>query len=117
MKIVSVDNLRKSFKTGFLGKKQEVLEGISFGLYSGKITGFLGANGAGKTTTLKCMLGLIFPDSGEVEFFGSKDFDNKVKKRIGFLPERPYFYQYLTGKEFLFFYAQLSGMKKKGVIL
>ena len=72
------------------------------------MTGFLGGNGAGKTTTVKCLLGLALPDTGNIEFFGGEKLSNEVKRRIGFLPERPYFYEYLTGREFLRFYGELS---------
>ncbi len=108
MAILEVKNLKKSYKKGFLPKKEEVLKGINFSLQSGSITGFLGANGAGKTTTMKCLLELAFPDEGEIYYFDGKSISSEVKKRIGFLPERPYFYEYLTGYEFLRFYGELS---------
>ena len=108
MAILKVTELRKSYKKGFIPKSQEVLKGISFHLPTGSITGFLGANGAGKTTTLKCLLGHIFYNSGEISFFGEKELTPEVLSRIGFLPERPYFYEYLTGSEFLRFYGNLS---------
>lgn len=108
MSILEINGLEKSFKKGFIPKKQQVLKGVSFSLKAGTITGFLGANGAGKTTTMKCMLGLARPDSGSITFFGGQALSLPVKNRIGFLPERPYFYEYLTGEEFLRFYGQLS---------
>lgn len=108
MAILTVENLCKSYKKGFIPKKTEVLKSVSFQLDSGVVTGFLGANGAGKTTTMKCLLGLAFPDSGKVQYFGQQSLNNEVKKKIGFLPERPYFYDYLTGEEFLRFYGELS---------
>ncbi len=109
--MVKVSDLRKSFKTHFYSPRTEILKGISFQIERGSVTGFLGANGSGKTTTIKCILGLIFPDSGSVEIFGSQSPDRNLKRRIGFLPERPYFYEYLTGEEFLRFYCRLSDMK------
>lgn len=109
MSVLKVTELRKSYKKGFIPKRQEVLKGISFTVEPGVITGFLGGNGAGKTTTMKCLLGLAFPDSGKIEFFGGQALCSVVKKRIGFLPERPYFYDYLTGEEFLRFYSALTG--------
>lgn len=108
MSVLKVTDLRKSYKKGFIPKKVEVLKGVNFSLPQGTITGFLGGNGAGKTTTLKCILGLAFPDSGEVSFFDGHPLDNETKKKIGFLPERPYFYEHLTGEEFLGFYGELS---------
>jgi ABC-2 type transport system ATP-binding protein len=110
--VVTVRNLKKSFKKGFIPRRHEVLKGMSFDVAEGTITGFLGANGAGKTTTMKCLLGLVFPDSGEIEYFGSQPISQNIKRRIGFLPEHPYFYNYLTGFEFLRFYGELSANLK-----
>lgn len=112
-KVLEVKGLRKTFKKGFIPKSVEVLKGLDFVVESGKITGFLGANGAGKTTTMKCLLGLIYPTSGELKYFEGKELDSSVKERIGFLPERPYFYEYLTGMEFLQFYGGISTKLKK----
>ena len=72
----------------------------------------MGPNGAGKTTTLKCVLGLIFPDRGKIEIFGQPHLEPRAKDRLGFLPENPYFYEYLTAREFLDFYAQLFRIDK-----
>lgn len=107
MNLLTVSELRKSYKKGFIPKKTEVLKGLGFTVPAGKVTGFLGANGAGKTTTMRCILGLDYADSGSVEFFG-KPLDIEGRRKIGFLPERPYFYEHLTGVEFLEFYAQLT---------
>lgn len=115
MNLLQVENLKKSYVKGFIPKRTEVLKGMSFSVPSGSITGFLGANGAGKTTTMRCMLGLDFPDSGKVHFFG-KNLDADGRRRIGFLPERPYFYEHLSGIEFLEFYAQLSSRWKRGAL-
>jgi ABC-2 type transport system ATP-binding protein len=108
MNVIEVNGLEKSFSRGFVPRRQQVLKGVSFKLSPGTITGFLGANGAGKTTTMKCVLGLAQPDKGTISFFGGQTLSNEVKNRLGFLPERPYFYEYLTGEEFLRFYGQLS---------
>lgn len=107
--VLEVENLRKSYRNPLTRKKLEALKGISFKIQPGTITGFLGANGAGKTTTIKCLLELAFADAGEVTYFGEKGLTNEAKSKIGFLPERPYFYDYLTGREFLKFYASISG--------
>lgn len=115
MTLLQVRNLKKSYKRGFIPRRTEVLHGLNFSVPSGTITGFLGGNGAGKTTTMRCVLGLDYPDSGEVEFFG-KPLDVESKRRIGFLPERPYFYEHLTGVEFLEFYAQLTSRWNKKVL-
>ena len=113
MSVLEVKGLTKSYKKGFIPKSVQVLHGVDFSLKTGAITGFLGGNGAGKTTTLKCLLGLAFPDAGSVSYFGQTFLSREVKKRIGFLPERPYFYEHLTGEEFLQFYGQLSFRIKK----
>lgn len=112
MNLLTVSELRKSYKKGFIPKKTEVLKGLGFTVPAGKVTGFLGANGAGKTTTMRCILGLDYADSGNVEFFG-KPLDIEGRRKIGFLPERPYFYEHLTGIEFLEFYAQLTSSWKR----
>ncbi|MFZ2054319.1 MAG: ABC transporter ATP-binding protein [Candidatus Aminicenantales bacterium] len=111
--VLEVDNLAKAFTPGFIPKKREILRGISFSVMGGEIFGYLGPNGAGKTTTLKCILGLIFPDRGKIEIFGYPHLSMKGKEHLGFLPENPYFYDYLTGAEFLDFYARLFGLKKR----
>jgi len=111
--VLLIDDLHKSFKTGFIPKRKEVLRGISFSVGKGEIFGYLGPNGAGKTTTLKCVLGLIFPEKGKIEMFKLPHLSLQAKERIGFLPENPYFYDYLTAAEFLEFYAQLFNLGKK----
>jgi ABC-2 type transport system ATP-binding protein len=109
---LKIENLHKTFSLGFIPKKKQILKGISFSVQEGEIFGYLGPNGAGKTTTLKCILGLIFPDQGVIEIFGKPHLASEAKERVGFLPENPYFYDYLTGFEFLSFYADLFGLKK-----
>jgi len=104
---LKIENLHKSFGTGFIPRKKEILKGIGFEVAEGEIFGYLGPNGAGKTTTIKCVLGLIFPDAGTVEIFGKPHLAPKARERVGFLPENPYFYDYLTAREFLAFYADL----------
>lgn len=113
MSVVQVKDLFKSYKKGFIPKKTQVLNGVSFTIEPGTVTGFLGGNGAGKTTTMKCMLGLSFPDSGDIRFFNNEPLSPSVLRRLGFLPERPYFYDYLTGEEFLRFYGEISNAFKK----
>lgn len=100
MKILEVKNLQKSFRTDFYKKPQKVLKDVSFTVSEGQFVGFIGPNGAGKTTTLKCVLEFAFPDSGEVSFFGEK-YKLEHRARIGFLPERPFFHEFLSGLEFL----------------
>jgi ABC-2 type transport system ATP-binding protein len=109
MNVLEVRELKKSFRREVFSKRVHILNGVDFALQAGTITAFLGGNGAGKTTTLKCVLSLLRPDSGEILFFGNEPLSNKVKSRIAFLPERTFFYEYLTGLEFLQFYGDLSG--------
>jgi len=105
--VLALENVRKAFSTGFIPQKKEILKGISLSVGAGEIFGYLGPNGAGKTTTLLCVLGLIFPDAGTITMFGRPHLDPAAKERVGFLPENPYFYDYLTAREFLDFYAKL----------
>ncbi len=108
-----VDDIHKSFKLGFIPKRKIILEGISLDVDQGEIFGYLGPNGAGKTTTLKCILGLIFPEKGKIEIFGQPHLSLQAKEKVGYLPENPYFYDYLTASEFLRFYSQLSPIRIK----
>lgn len=105
--VLELRDVRKTFRPGFIPKKKEVLKGVSFTVAEGEIFGYLGPNGAGKTSTIKCVLGLIFPDAGTISLFGRSPLDSRAKEKLGFLPENPYFYDYLTAREFLDFYAQL----------
>lgn len=105
---LKITELHKSFKSEFLRKTSKVLDGISLQVEPGEIFGYLGPNGAGKTTTIKCILGLIFPESGEINILGHPYLSLKAKARLGYLPENPYFYDYLTAREFLRFYSQLN---------
>ena len=110
--VLEVRNLHKTFTTGFIPQKKKILKGITFKVEEGEIFGYLGPNGAGKTTTLKCILGIIFPNKGEIRLFGLPHTSLQAKAKIGFLPENPYFYEYLTAAEFLRFYAQLFGLPR-----
>ncbi len=113
MIVAKVENLEKSFRRGFFLKRKKVLKGVNLQVNEGEIYGLLGPNGAGKTTTIKSIIGLIFPDSGYVEIFGSKNLDSSVRRRMGFLPEQPYFYDYLTAREYLKLSADLFRIKGK----
>jgi ABC-2 type transport system ATP-binding protein len=109
---IRIENLKKSFRLGFIPKTREILKGISLSVQEGEIFGYLGPNGAGKTTTIKCLLGLIFPDAGTIEIFGQPHLSTRARQALGFLPENPYFYDYLTASEFLAFYADLFGLPR-----
>ena len=109
--ILKTEALRKTFKVGFWGRKVTALEGLDLEVRQGEVFGFLGPNGAGKTTTIKMLMGLIYPTSGQAWLFGRPIGDQESKARLGFLPESPYFYDYLTGVEFLQFYGHLFGLR------
>lgn len=100
MAILEVKHLNKSFRGGLFEKDRQVLKDVSFSLPERETTGFVGSNGSGKTTTIKCMLEFMRPESGQILFFG-KALSLESKKRIGYLPERPYLYEFLSGMEFL----------------
>jgi ABC-2 type transport system ATP-binding protein len=108
--VVQVEDVVKDFRPGFGLRAKRVLHGISFGVRRGEIFGFVGPNGAGKTTTLKILMGLIRATSGRAAILGSDVGETDFRKHVGFLPENPYFYDFLTGSEILNFYARLSGV-------
>lgn len=92
-----------------------VLSDVSLSVAKGEIFGFLGHNGAGKTTTMKILLGLLRPTSGRVDVLGAPAGDVATHSRVGYLPESPYFYEYLTAQEFLEFYGKLAGMSSEAI--
>lgn len=96
----------------FKDRKRVALENLNLTVEEGQIFGLLGPNGAGKTTTIKILMGLHFPTAGTAKIMGRPLGDLAVKSQIGFLPENPFFYDYLTGQEFLEFYGQLYGMDR-----
>jgi ABC-2 type transport system ATP-binding protein len=108
--IVTVDRLSKIFKVGFWGRRVTAVDELSLDVQRGEIYGFLGPNGAGKTTTIKMLMGLIYPSSGTARLFGRPVGDQTAKAKVGFLPESPYFYDYLTSREFFRFYGHLFGL-------
>ncbi len=108
--VVRVEEVVKDFRPGFGLRVKRVLHGISFQVRRGEIFGFVGPNGAGKTTTLKILMGLIQSTGGSASILGSDVRETDFRKHVGFLPENPYFYDFLTGREILRFYAKLSGV-------
>ncbi|MFZ0036804.1 MAG: ABC transporter ATP-binding protein [Candidatus Acidiferrales bacterium] len=107
---IEIDGLTKDYATGFWRKKRRrALDGLSFEVKEGEVFGFLGPNGAGKTTTIKLLLSLIFPTSGTARIRGRSINDVEMHREIGFLPEQPYFYDYLTAREFLDYSARFFG--------
>src|SRR4051812_21671981 len=111
MLAIELLGLEKRYQVGFLRKTEKVaLKPFQLAVEEGEIFGYLGPNGAGKTTTLKLLLGLVFPTAGSARLLGRDWRDPDTKADIGFLPEQPYFYDYLTATELLDYYARLSGM-------
>lgn len=110
MAIVEIENLTKDYEVGFWRKRRvRSLDGLTLQVEGGEIFGFLGANGAGKTTTLKLLMRLIYPTAGSARILGRDINDVKMHARIGYLPENPYFYDYLTARELLSYCAELFG--------
>jgi ABC-2 type transport system ATP-binding protein len=109
--VLEVEQLTKTFKKPFTGRKVESVRGISFRVERGHIFGFLGPNGAGKTTTIKMLTGLIAPTSGRATILGRAIPSPEAMGKVGFLPENPYVYPYLTPREFVTLCARLSGLR------
>jgi ABC-2 type transport system ATP-binding protein len=112
--VVEIDNLTKDYEVGFWRKRRvRALDGLTLKVEGGQIFGFLGANGAGKTTTLKLLMRLIYPTAGRARILGRDINDVSMHARIGYLPENPYFYDYLTAREFLDYCAELFGYDRR----
>jgi ABC-2 type transport system ATP-binding protein len=115
MAAIEIIDLEKSYLVGFWRKRPKLaLRPLRLTIEEGEVFGFLGPNGAGKTTTLKLLMGLVFPTAGTARILGLEIDDPRVKSQIGFLPEQPYFYDHLSARELLNYYAQLSGVPAKG---
>jgi ABC-2 type transport system ATP-binding protein len=114
MSAIEILGLEKTYMVGFWRKRpKSALRPLHLTIEEGEIFGFLGPNGAGKTTTLKMLMGLVFPTAGTARILGREWTDPEVKAQIGFLPEQPYFYDYLTAHELLDYYGQISGVPGK----
>jgi ABC-2 type transport system ATP-binding protein len=109
--VLRVTSLAKSFRKPFTGKLVQALRGISLEVRRGEIFGFLGPNGAGKTTTIKMLMGFIAPTAGTMEILGVRAPAPEVMARVGFLPENPYVYPYLSPREFVTMCGRLSGLR------
>jgi ABC-2 type transport system ATP-binding protein len=114
MAAIEILDLEKTYRIGFWHSRQKLaLRPLRLTIEHGEVFGFLGPNGAGKTTTLKLLMGLVPPTAGTARILGMEIDDPRVKVQIGFLPEQPYFYDHLTARELLTYYAQLSGVPAK----
>ncbi|HXG85938.1 MAG TPA: ABC transporter ATP-binding protein, partial [Pyrinomonadaceae bacterium] len=109
--IVEIENLTKDYETGFWRKKKtRALDGLNLQVERGQIFGFLGGNGAGKTTTIKILMSLLFPSAGTARILGKDISDVKMRARIGYCPENPYFYDYLKASELMNYFGELFGL-------
>lgn len=113
--LIQVSKLRKEFRQGLMRKRVEAVKSVSFQVNRGDIFGFLGPNGAGKTTTIKMLTGLIAPTGGSANLFGKPVPSPAAMSKVGFLPENPYVYPYLTPREFVEMCGRLSGVSKRSI--
>lgn len=113
--ILEVSDVHQKFRSGFWMKPTHVLKGVSLEVPKGSVFGFLGANGAGKTTLIHLMIGLRRPTAGSIRFQGIDAVEAAARSRMGYLPERPYFHEHLTGEELLKYFGALSGLSGSGL--
>jgi ABC-2 type transport system ATP-binding protein len=113
--VLKVNQLAKTFSKPFTGRKVHAVKGVTFEVAQGEVFGFLGPNGAGKTTTIKMLTGLIRATSGSATLFGEAIPSPSAMARVGFLPENPYVYPYLSPREFVTLCARLSGLGGRGL--
>lgn len=111
--VLQVQDLKKSFRSGFLKRHIRGVEGVSFSVPRGDVFALIGHNGAGKTTTINCILDLVHADGGEISIMGQDHRDPASRAKVGYLPERPYFFEHLNGCELLKFYARLLGIPQE----
>ena len=112
--VIEINNLTKDYQVGFWRKRTvRALDGLTLHVEPGEIFGFLGANGAGKSTTMKLLMRLMYPTGGNARILGRDIEDVSMHARIGYLPEHPYFYDYLTAREFLRYCAELFGYNRR----
>ena len=115
--IVEIENLSKDYETGFWRKKKvRALDDLTLGVRAGQIFGFLGGNGAGKTTTIKILMSLLFPTSGSARILGRNISEPAMHSLIGYCPENPYFYDYLTARELMNYFGELFGMPSAATV-
>ncbi|MEZ0310653.1 MAG: ABC transporter ATP-binding protein [Myxococcota bacterium] len=112
MSVLTVDNLTYSVKPHFWSKTTQILKGVTFAVAEREIFGFLGPNGAGKTTTIKAILGLLQPDGGDIRLFGRPPTQASSRAKLGFLPERAYFSEHLSGREVVIAHGLLAGLSR-----
>ncbi len=113
--MIAIKGISKEFKEGITGKRVAALQNLDLEIQKGEVFGFLGPNGAGKSTTIKILMNLIFSDTGTVEINNRNVQDPDARRIVGYLPENPYFYDYLTAEELLWFGGRTSGMSSRAI--
>lgn len=111
--VLEINDIAKTFHTGFFRKKVHAVRSVSFEIQRGEIFGLVGPNGAGKSTAIKMLLGLVRPDRGDIRMFGQPIDDVSLRNRIGYLPENPMLYEHLNALELLDFYGGLFGLSRR----
>ena len=114
-KAISIKNLTKDFSVGMRGVKLRAVDNLNLEIRDNEIFGLLGPNGSGKSTTIKIILGLLEASAGQCEIFGNPSSTVAARRSVGFLPEAPYFYRYLSGRELVRFYARICGVKRRKI--
>lgn len=108
-------NVSKTYNLGLGKKKLSALSDLTFSVPEGEVFGFIGLNGAGKSTTIKLILNLLYPDRGDIFVFGKSPDNIEIKKDIGYLPEIPYYYDYLTPEELAWFSGRIAGLSQSEI--
>ncbi len=109
--VISFENVSKTYNLGLGKKKLSVLFDLSFNVLEGEVFGFVGPNGAGKSTAIKLLLNLLYPDKGMIKVFGKEPNHTELRKEVGYLPEIPYYYDYLRPYELAWFSGKVAGLK------
>src|SRR5580692_5732491 len=108
---ISIQNLTKIYPIPFKRERVTAVKDLSLSVEPGQVYGLLGPNGSGKSTTMKIVLGLVSPSAGSTRIFDRDSRDVESREEVGFLPENPYFYKFLTGQETLHFYGKICGLR------
>ncbi len=113
--MIKIEGISKEFKEGIGAKKVKAVEDLSLEVQKGEVFGFLGPNGAGKSTTIKILMNLIYPDNGTCSINGKDVRERETRSHVGYLPENPFFYDYLTAEELLWFGGKASGLSSAAI--
>lgn len=111
--MIKIEGISKEFKEGIGAKRVKALEDLTLEVHKGEVFGFLGPNGAGKSTTIKILINLIYPDKGRASINGKDVRERETRRHVGYLPENPFFYDYLTAEELLWFGGKASGLSSE----